>query len=329
MNRFEYVKPENLQQTFEYLKAENSVVKGGGIDLLDLVKEGLSEPGRVINIRDLPELKGIRELEDGGLAIGAAVTLAELSSNKTINSKYLALAQAAESAATPQIRNAATLAGNLCQRPRCWYFRSADFNCLRNGGDECYADEGENQYHAILGNQDGCIMVHPSATAVALLAFNARLKIVSPEGEKEIAVADFFVAPDQDITREHVLKANEIITEIILPATAGAVSYYFKQKEKQAFDWPIADVAVVLNMKNKVCSKASVVLGSAAPVPWRLKKAEVALKGQSITVSMAQKIAEEALADAMPVTMNAYKVPVFKTVLYRTICWAAGIDPLA
>lgn len=328
MNRFEYVTPENLEEAFSFLDREDAQVKGGGIDMLDLMKEGISAPHRLVNIRDLDELRMISPTENGGLSIGSAVTLAEIADHKEIRKKYQALAQAAESAATPQIRNSATVAGNLCQRPRCWYFRSEDFHCRRKGGDTCFAEEGENQYHAIFGNQDGCVIVHPSATAVALVTLEAKIKIKSARNEREIAVSKLFVAPGEDIMREHSLKPGEIISEIILPpASDGFSSYYFKQKEKQSFDWPIADVAVALNLKGSICQKARITLGSAAPVPWRLEKAEKALQGQKVSVSLAKSVASDALAKAEPMSLNAYKVTVFKTVLYRTICRAAGIDP--
>lgn len=328
MNRFEYVTPQNLDQVFEYLNSAGAEVKAGGIDKLDLLKEGIASPKRLVNIRDLQELKKVTLLADGGLSIGAAVTLAEIANDKNIQKNYRALAQAAEGAATPQIRNSATIGGNLCQRPRCWYFRSEDFNCTRKGGDSCFAEEGENQYHAIFGNNDGCVIVHPSATAVALVTFAARLKIKSKKEEREIPVDKFFVPPSDNIMREHILQPAEIITEIILPPVpAGFSSYYSKLKEKQSFDWPIADVAVAFKVKDGICQQARITLGSAAPIPWRLQKAEQALNGQKVSVLKAKSISEIALADASPLSLNAYKVPIFKTILYRTICNAAGIDP--
>jgi len=328
MNRFEYVTPKNLDQVFDYLNSADTMVKAGGIDLLDLQKEGIASPKRLVNIRDLPELKQITQTADGGLSIGSVVTLSELADNKNIRKSYRALAQAAEDAAIPQIRNAATIAGNLCQRPRCWYFRSEDFNCLRKGGDTCFAEEGENQYHAIFGNDDGCVIVHPSAIALALVTLDAKLKIKSSKEEKEIPVSELFLAPGDDIMLEHDLKPGEIITEIVLPpVAAGLSSYYSKQKEKQAFDWPIADVAVALNMQGGICKQARITLGSAAPIPWRLEKAEQALMNQKVTVAKAKTVSADALADASPLSLNAYKVTVFKTILYRTICRAAGIDP--
>ncbi len=328
MNKFEFANPQNLDDALSFLKTKNAFVKAGGIDLLDLMKEGIMTPQRLVNIRDLEELKSIKPDDAGALHLGASVTLAELASHPVIRKKYRALAQAAAEVATPQVRNSATLAGNLCQRPHCWYFRSGDFDCLRKGGDTCFAVDGENQYHAIFGNDDGCVIVHPSATAVALSALQARLRITHRKSTREISIAEFFVTPDQDITKENTLQAGEIITEIVLPPVAGGVkSFYFKQKEKQAFDWPIADVAAVLTMKQGTCTDARIVLGAAAPVPWRIQKAETVLKNKAVTVKVAKEAARVALNDATPLSGNAYKVTVFKTMIYRTICWAAGIDP--
>lgn len=329
MNKFEFAIPEKLTDVFDCLKESDSVVKAGGIDLLDLMKEGIAKPKRLVNIRHLQELNFIKK-DDRGLIIGANVTLAELAASKELTGAYRALAQAADAAATPQIRHAATLGGNLCQRPRCWYFRSEDFNCARKGGDVCFALDGENQYHAILGNNDGCVIVHPSATAVALMALDAKLKIVSEDAAREIPIAEFFVAPAQDISREHILEENELIAEIVLPpAPKGFTSFYSKQKEKQAFDWPIADVAVGLTLDGNKCKDARVVLGSAAPIPWRAPGAEAALKNQTLTVNIAKKAAQAGVREATPLSLNAYKIRVFKAIIYRTICRSAGIDPFA
>lgn len=330
MRKFEYAQPENVANVFPLLDKPDSVLKAGGVDLLDLMKEGIVQPNRLVNIRSLPELKFMREEKDGW-HLGPAVTLAELADNPKLNSgPYRCLSQAAAGAATPQIRNMATLAGNLCQRPRCWYFRSEDFHCARKGGDICFAMDGENQYHAIFGNQDGCAIVHPSAIAVALSAFGAKLTIKDGKKERQIAISDFFVPPATDITREHILKPTELITDIILPKPTGnTVSFYFKQKEKQAFDWPISEVAVVLEMDGNTCRDARIVLGAAAPIPWRIEKAENKLKGKTIGVELARRAADAALQDATPLSQNGFKVPVFRAVIYRTICWAASVDPLA
>ena len=269
MKNFEYAVPESIEKTFEYLNASNTTLKAGGIDLLDRMKEQLEAPARLVNIRDLEELKFLREDDNGTYLIGPGKTLSEIADDPSIKKSYKALAQAAEGVASVQIRNSATIGGNLCQRPRCWYFRSADFNCTRKGGDTCFAIDGENQYHAIFDNADGCAIVHPSATAVALMALDAKLIISDGKNDKEISIEEFFVRPADNVEKENILNKNEMITTIILPSESkDFFSYYHKQKEKQSFDWPLADVAVALRMEGESCLAARVVLGSADSCPF-------------------------------------------------------------
>jgi xanthine dehydrogenase YagS FAD-binding subunit len=329
MKNFEYAIPDSIEKAVEYLNASKVTLKGGGIDLLDLMKEQLVEPNRVVTIRDLKELKFLKEDTNGSLLIGPGQTLTEISENALINKSYKALAQAAGGVASVQIRNAATIGGNICQRPRCWYFRSIDFHCSRKGGDNCFALDGENQYHAIFDNADGCAIVHPSATAVALMALDAKLIITDGKEEREVSLEDFFVRPASDIERENILSSNEMIITIVIPSEMKDYrSYYFKQKEKQSFDWPLADVAVALRMEAEKCQEARIVLGSAAPIPFRSASAEQLLKNKPINKDTAKKAAEAAVANAEPLELNGYKVPLLKTVIYRTICHAVGIDPM-
>ena len=329
MKNFEYAIPDSIEKTFEYLDSSKAMLKAGGIDLLDMMKEQLISPNRLVNIRELEELRFLKEDTNGAFLIGPGQTLSELAEDQTIIKSYKSLAKAAGGAASVQIRNSATLGGNLCQRPRCWYFRSADFHCSRKGGDTCFALDGENQYHAIFDNTDGCAIVHPSATAVALMALNAKLIISDGEKDREISIEEFFVTPANDIERENILHKNEMIITIIIPADIkDYLSYYHKQKEKQTFDWPLADVAVALRMEGDRCQDARIVLGSAAPVPLRSKSAEQTLVNQNINKDTAMKAAEAAVINAEPLILNEYKVPLFKTIIYRTICYTVGIDPL-
>ena len=295
-----------------------SVAKAGGVDLLDRLKEGLEAPSRLVNIRNIRGLDRIEE-DKSGLRIGPLATLARLSAERLLLTRYTAIAQAAGRAATPQIRNMATAGGNLLQRPRCWYFRQAEFNCRRKGGERCFAIEGENQYHAIFDNQL-CAIVHPSALAVPLMAMGASLKLTNGKGVREIALERFFLTPEQDITRENVIAADDLITEIRVPAPeAGVRSGYVKQGEKESFDWPVADVAVVLKVKGNVCLRASIVMGAAAPVPWRASKAEGALAGKVINEEAARAAARLAVEGATPLTQNGYKLPIFETIVRRAI----------
>ncbi|HEX7436712.1 MAG TPA: FAD binding domain-containing protein, partial [Caldimonas sp.] len=282
------------------------VLKAGGIDLLDLMKAGLLSPRRVANLRAIPGLGRIVEEPGGAVRIGAMVTLAQLADHPLIRARYRALAEAAGQSASPQIRQVATIGGNLLQRPRCWYFRSLHHHCVRKGGQTCFAFAGENEYHAIFGH-NGCAMVHPSTSATALVAFGARAEIAGARGaQRVVSLEDFFVLPDVDIARENALKSGEILTAIVLAPSGPAVrSAHLRQGETDSFDWPVADVAVVLDMGAQgVCGRASVVLGAAAPVPYRAKGAEAVLAGKRISEEAARSAAQAALAGAAPLSRN-------------------------
>lgn len=330
MKNFEYAIPESIDKAIEYLNTSKASLKGAGIDLLDLMKEQLISPDRLVSVRDLEDLNFLKLESNGNMLIGPSTTLTEIADDASINSAYKALAQAASGVASVQIRNSATIGGNLCQRPRCWYFRSADFPCSRKGGDTCFALDGENQYHAIFDNSDGCAIVHPSATAVALMALNASLIITDGKKEKEVTIEEFFVSPGVDIEKENILGQNEMIISIVIPSEMkDYLNYYTKQKEKQSFDWPLVDVAVALRMEGDQCQDARIVLGSSAPVPFRATEAESSLKNKSITKNTAMKAAETVVLNAEPLSQNEYKVPLLKTIVYRTICHTVGIDPIS
>lgn len=322
MNAFSWTDARTVDEALAALDG-TTAVKAGGIDLLDLMKEGLATPSRLVNIRNIKGLDKIATTDAGALRIGPLVTLDRLSSDDDVRKRALVLAEAAGHAATPQIRNMATLGGNLLQRPRCWYFRSEQFNCLKKGGDHCFAQEGENQYHAIFGNQP-CAIVHPSATATALVALRAKLEITGRSGAREVAIEEFFSTPEQDVTRENTLGVAELITAIVVPAPAsGAVSAYTKLGEKESFDWPIGEVAVVLEMNGTVCRSASIVLGAVAPVPWRARGAEAALNGKTLDNATIADAARAAVAGATPLAHNGYKVAIAEALVRRTI-QAAG-----
>jgi xanthine dehydrogenase YagS FAD-binding subunit len=302
------------------------VVKAGGIDLLDLMKEGLLTPRRVVNLRNISELGRIAEERGGAVRVGSTVTLAQLAEHPLIRARYRAVAEAAAQSASPQIRHVATIGGNLLQRPRCWYFRSLQHHCVRKGGSICFAFSGENAYHAVFGH-NGCAMVHPSTAATALVAFNAKVELVSDKGARRIAALEtFFVTPDQDITRENNLKPGEILSAVILPPLGtGVHSAHLRQGETDSFDWPIADAAVVLDIGiDGICRQASVILGAAAPIPYRAKDAEFELAGKRISEDTARSAAHAAIAAAAPLSKNAYKLPILKALVRRTILSAVS-----
>ena len=305
------------------------ILKAGGIDLLDLMKERLLRPSRLVNLREVPGLGAIEATADG-VSIGALATLEQLAAHPLLRQRYAALADAAGSSASPQIRHVATLGGNLLQRPRCWYFRSAAHYCARKGGDPCFAFVGENQYHAVFG-QYGCAIVHPSTVATALVAFGARVTLAQADGTvRNLALSEFLIGPDTDITRENTLRAGEVLTAVMLPSMHdGTRSAFLKQAEKPSFDWSIADVAVVLDRSaDGRCQSASVVLGAAAPIPWRAVQAEGELAGQIVDVTLARRAGAAAVAGAAPLHHNAYKLPIFTALVRRAVLQAADLpDP--
>jgi len=318
VNRVEWTNAATVAEVTAALAA-GAVIKAGGVDVVDLMKEGLVAPPRLVNLRTVRGLDRIEGAPGQGVRLGPLVTLARLAEEPVIRRRFRALADAAGHAATPQIRNVATLGGNLLQRPRCWYFRSEAFPCRRKGGATCFAVEGENQYHAIFDN-GFCAVVHPSATATALIALGATLAITSAKGAREAAVESIFVGPSVDVTREHSIAAGEIVTEIRVPELApGAVSAYQKLGEKESFDWPLAEVACVIERAGGRCVRARVVLGAASPTPRRAHEAEAALAGQPLTEDAARAAAKAALRAATPLSQNAYKVPMFEALVRRTI----------
>lgn len=304
----------------------SAIVKAGGVDVLDLMKGTLLAPGTLVDLRNIPGLDAVEETPDGGLRIGATVTLAALATHPAVSRRYPALAAALAGAASPQIRAVATLAGNLLQRPRCWYFRAVDLRCLRKGGGHCFAIAGESQYHAIFGNHL-CAIVHPSTAATVLVALAATIELVdADDAARRVPLESFFVAPDRDPHRENDLRRGEILTAIILPPpAAGLRTAFLRQSERSAFDWPLAEIAVALVLDaSGICTHASLVLGAAAPVPHRATAAESIVRGRRLDDHVAREAGRAALAGATPLAGNAYKLPLFETLTRRAILAAAA-----
>jgi xanthine dehydrogenase YagS FAD-binding subunit len=321
---FAYVNPANEKEAVASLGADRGKILplAGGQDLLALMKDYILQPDRVVNVKTLDAT--IADAK-GGLRIGAAARLIDVAEHAGVKKLFPALAQAAEEVGTPQIRHVGTIGGNLNQRPRCWYFRNEEFDCLKKGGARCFAVDGENQYHAIFG--DGpCHIVHASSLAVPALAYGARFRVVGPSGEREIAAADFFQMPDRNIRGENVLAPNELLTHVLLAAPgAGARSATYEVRFKQSHDWPLAMATVALVMDGGRVKAARVVMGAVAPVPWRSEAAEAALQGKAITEDVAIQAAAAAVKDAKPMSGNAYKVQVARTAVKRAILKAAGV----
>src|SRR6266478_3214423 len=290
MNRFEVIAPADLGSASRLMAEDGHVALAGGVDVLDLAKQNILAPIALVNLKGLKELSGIEVRASGELRLGATVKLSEIAENPVVRAKFAAIAQAAGEAATPQIRNLGTVGGNILQRPRCWYFRNPDVNCLKKGGDTCYSIGGLNRYHAILGGGPSYI-VHPSNLAPALVAFRANARIVGPSGERVVELEKFFALPTVDPKRENLLRTGEIITEVIVPAPAANTrSVYIEAREKQSFDWPLVSAAVVIERAPgaKSIRDARVVMGAVAPVPWRSVEAEQAPKAGTLDESRAR-----------------------------------------
>jgi xanthine dehydrogenase YagS FAD-binding subunit len=273
-------------------------------------------------LKTIPGLNSIKE-ERGGIRIGALATLVEVEEHPAVREKFLILSEGAAEAASPQIRNAGTIGGNLCQRPFCWYFRSAHFDCLRKGGQVCYSVAGDSRYHAIFGGGPSFI-VHPSDLAPVLVALDAQIKIVNAAGERIIPLEKFFVLPQVDFKHENILKPGDIVTEIFVPyPKSGSKGFYHKVRERLAWDHAIVSVATVVQSGGGVARDARVVLGGVAPIPWRAPKAEDFLRGQKIDDAAAQKAAEIALEGARPMKDNTYKVGLAKSLIQRGLLASA------
>jgi len=294
---------------------------GGGTDLLQLVKDRIVSPDLIVNLKTIPNLNQVTR-SAGGVSIGGQITLDALSRNDIIRKDYPVLAEAAATVATPQIRNVGTLAGNVAQRPWCWYYRNG-FPCFKNGGNQCFSFSGENQHHAIFGGGPSYI-VHPSDTAPALMALGASFRIVGPGGERRVPASEFFVLPRQNAAAENVLADDEVIASIDLPAAkAGSRSHYFKVMDRETWTHAVVSAAVVLEMDADTCRAAHVVLGGVAPIPWHLPNVEQMLAGQRVTEDLAARASETAVSGARALSKNAYKIPMTKGVVRRTLLQVA------
>ncbi len=328
MRAFEYVKPATVADAVRELGRSwaDAKILAGGIDLLGELKEGIIAPQRIVNIKGISGLRYIRFSEKEGLRLGALVTLEEIETHQVIRQRYTALAEAAHSVGTPQIRNVGTIGGNLCQRPRCWYYRDEHTKCLKKGGPICFAYNGENKYHAILGGGP-CYIVHPSDCAPALIAFGASVTVVSPRGQRTVPLEEFFVLPSRRLDHETILEPDEIVTEIQVPAPApNTRSTYLKFKERDSHDFAIVGAAVVMRLKGKVCEDVRIVLSGVAPIPWRSPEAEAVLKGKAITPELAEQAGKAAVAKAQPLSQNAYKVPLTQAIVKRAVLRVAGLS---
>jgi len=320
MNRFQHANVQSVKEALSLLSDnwDETRIIAGGTDLLGEIKKEIITAKVLVNIKTISDLNFIKYEKGKGLKIGALARIADIEGNDLIKEKFTALWEAAKVTASPQLRNMGTIGGNLCQRPRCWYYRG-DFNCFRKGGTECFALNGENKHHCIFGGA-GCVVVHPSDSAPALMSLKAQIKIASLKGERTVSLEDFFIGPDKDIQRENILKPNEIITEILIPEPSPDTrSIYLKRMERKVWDFAIVSIAAALNFKGNNCSKARLVLGGVAPIPWRLKRVEDYLAGKRITTKVTQRAGELATKGAKPLKQNSYKVDLVKIMVKEAL----------
>ena len=325
MKPFAYVNPSNEKDAIAALSVapDKTTPIAGGQDLLARLKDYISQPDRVVNVKSALESTVVPQ--NGGLKIGAAMRMVDVAEHPEIGRLYPAVAAAAIEVGTPQIRNQGTVGGNLNQRPRCWYFRNEEFVCFKKGGNTCFSPVGENQFHAIFGSGPSFI-VHPSSLAVPFVAYGATFRLLGPKGERMVPAAEYFTMPTlQNVQRENVLAPDELLTHVILPAPGNVKSGNYEVRYKASHDWPIAFATVLLTMNGNGVAAARVVMGAVAPIPWRSQAAEQALAGNAIGEDTAAAAAEAALRDARPLSQNAYKIQVAKTAVKRAILRAAGM----
>lgn len=320
MRDFKIAEPRTADELAALLAESTESVRlmAGGTDLVDELKSGVATAGLVVDMDKVPGLRGITA-EKGGLRIGAMTRVVELAEDAAAGRDYPSLKEAALSLATPQLRNAGTVGGNLCQRPRCWYYRDPQVVCRKKGGFNCFAYQGRNKYHAIFGGS-GCFIVFPSDLAPVLISLGAQATIGTARGDKVVPLGDFYAGPEVDVTRENVLAKGQFLKSVWVPGPKpGQRAAYVKLKERSTWDFALVSAAVAGVVKDGAFTEIAVVMGGVAPVPWRLKKAEDALKGKAVSKAVIRQAADEALKDAVPMRENGYKVDLVRAALERAV----------
>jgi xanthine dehydrogenase YagS FAD-binding subunit len=331
MKSFELYEPTSVPEVTGLLTQFGPTAKvlGGGSDLVggimkDWVQgKGMPYPAQLIDLSTIPELHGVRVAGDG-VTIGATTTLAEIAEHADIQQRFPMLVSAITSIASPLIRNFGTLGGNINQRPRCWFFRGENFNCYKKGGDFCFAVTGDNRYHAIIGGEL-CYIVHPSDSATALLALNASTRITGSGGERTVPFDSYFIGPREDVLRENVLKPDEVMLDVTIPNPAsGSRMAWTKLKDRQVYDFALTSVAAVYTVDGSgAWQDGRIVLGGVAPVPYRAKVVEDALRGKDVRSTVRQAAAQIRTV-ARPMSLNGYKVDLAQGLIERTVLQALG-----
>lgn len=325
MEAFEYARPRTAAEAVDMLAAEpgRSEILAGGTDLLALMKDGVHRPARVVSLTGVDGMRRVEETAEGGLRIGAGVVLTDLAAHPLVRARYPALGRAVAYAAGPQIRNVGTLGGNLCQRPRCWYFRLG-YGLLAMRDGRSMVREGDNRYHAILGNEGDALFVSPSTVVPILTVLGARVTVRGPEGEREVALADLYRIPRSEDEREIDLAPGEVVTALHLPPPGEWRTASYEVRPGRALVWSLATAAVGLRMEADRVAEASIVLGQVAPRPWHAREAEEALRGKPLTEETAAAAADAAVAGARPLSRNRYKVQIARVATRRSLLRAAG-----
>lgn len=325
MQKFELANPTTTAQAVSLLSEKwgDVEVLAGGTDLLSLMKDFIVTPRRVVNLKGIKALSGISSTP-AGLRIGALTTFEELQESIVVRRSYPALRLAALGVTSPQIRAMGTVGGDLCQRPRCWYFRGGHGLLGKDASGSSLVVGGDNRYHAIFGNDGPAYFVNPSSLAPVLVSLGAKIRIQGPKRERTIAAEDFFLTPKTDSDREYALAPNEVLTEVIVPAPGLTKCSIYEVRQKEALDWPLAAASVALRLNGRTVRSARITLGHVAPVPWRARAAEEAIVGKSIDEETAALIGEAAIKDAKPMSGNAYKVQLTRVAVKRAILGIAG-----
>jgi xanthine dehydrogenase YagS FAD-binding subunit len=326
MQPFEYASPATREQAVQLLaeQPDRAAALAGGSDLLALMKDGVVAPGRLVNLKKIQGLRGIRYAGDSGFRIGALTTIDELATSEVFKLEHPAVAAAAGRLAGPQIRNVATVGGNLCQRPRCWYFRNG-FGLLPERDGKSMVVEGDNRYHAILGNDGPAYFVTPSTLAPLLIALDAEVVLLGPQGERRMPLEKLYRVPQAEGEREHDLAPGEIVTELGLGLLADRRVASYEVRQRETLDWSLATAAVALEVESGLVKRARVILGQVAPVPWAAREAEAFLAGKGLDEGLAEEAAKLAVQGAKPLSGNRYKIQLARVAVRRAVLAAAGL----
>ena len=327
MRAFEYASPQTKEDAVQILQEAQgkATVLAGGTDLLSLMKDDIVSPRRLVDIKTISDLQGVSYDSSLGLRMGALVTLDQLLGDDKIRQEYPSIWQAAEGVRSPQVRARGTVGGDLCQRPRCWYYRNG-FGLLALRNNKSMVVEGDNRYHAVLGNDGPAYFVNPSSLAPALIAFGAKVRIFGPSGPREVSLQGFYVIPKQEGQKENSVGAEEILTEVLVPPASNRTNATYEVRQKEALDWPLATASVALEMEGGKIKSAQAVMGHVAPIPWRASAAERALIGRTISEDTAEAAGKAAMKGAKALSRNQYKIQLAQVAIKRAVLRTTGAE---